>query len=195
MAADDRLIPPSINDQRSQALLEVIERMAEIDLALFELYDIDAVQADVLPHLAEQFNVLGYRGWALAATELEKRRLLKRAIELHRYAGTPWAVKEALTTLGYGEAILLENPGSQHDGTITRNGSSTYVGKLYGAFSLNLNIGGRSLPPEEIALITELVNQWKNARSELLSITFTDNALHDGQINRDGTWDYGGQPI
>ena len=46
--------------------------------------------------MAKQFHVLGLEGWDYASTESEKRSLLKQAAELHRYKGTPWAVRQGI---------------------------------------------------------------------------------------------------
>src|SRR5258708_10544721 len=49
---------PSINDTRTQALLELIARLAELDLTTLLVYRIDSVVAEALPFLAWQFDVL-----------------------------------------------------------------------------------------------------------------------------------------
>ena len=53
---------PSINDTRTQALLELIERIAAIDLTTLLVYRIDSVVADALPFLAWQFDILSPYG-------------------------------------------------------------------------------------------------------------------------------------
>lgn len=75
-----------------------------IPLGEILVYMIDEVDARALPILAEQFDVLGYKGMRLALTEADKRALIKKAIELHRYKGSVWAVREAM------KAISLQMP-------------------------------------------------------------------------------------
>ena len=41
-------------------------------------------------------------------SEAEQRELLMSAIPLHRFRGTPWAIKQALASLGWSEVTLLE---------------------------------------------------------------------------------------
>lgn len=94
--ADKRLIPEGIRDLSTEALNELIDRLGTIDLTPLLIYIIDNVDKSALPHLAWQFHI---EGWELAETEEEKRALIKKAIELHRYKGTRWAVKEALNAL------------------------------------------------------------------------------------------------
>src|SRR3984957_8009279 len=48
----------------------------------------------------------------LALTEAAQRELLKNAIALHRFRGTPWAVKQALASLGWATVSLLEGQTS-----------------------------------------------------------------------------------
>ncbi|MEN6081855.1 phage tail protein I [Chromobacterium piscinae] len=61
---------------------------------------VDCAQPKLLPLLAEQFHVSGDEGWLLANEETQRRELIKRAIELHRYKGTRWAVNEVFRVLG-----------------------------------------------------------------------------------------------
>src|SRR5277367_4450109 len=45
-------------------------------------------------------------------TEVAQRELLESAIALHRFRGTPWAVKQALASLGWTTVSLLEGQTS-----------------------------------------------------------------------------------
>src|SRR5260370_11969554 len=131
---------PSINDSRTRALLELIARLADLDLAPLLIYRIDSVPAGALPFLAWQFDILSPL-WQLLApveigvdalsnvdllididnlietggvvsgdslTEAAQRDMLKSAVPLHRFRGTPWAVKQALAALGWTQVSLLE---------------------------------------------------------------------------------------
>ena len=51
-------IPPSINDSRSRALMELVARLGEIDLTPLLVYRIDSVAVEALPFLAWQFDIL-----------------------------------------------------------------------------------------------------------------------------------------
>lgn len=104
--ADKRLIPNGIHDISTEAFNELIDRLGTLDLTPLLVYIIDDVDASALPHLAEQFHVAGLEGWELAETEEEKRTLIKKAIELHRYKGTLWAVKHVFKTLNIQADIV-----------------------------------------------------------------------------------------
>src|ERR1700752_76083 len=89
--------------------LLVKNRFSDLELDKLLVYLIDTVDSDAIPYLAEQFDVLGYKGFRLANTETDQREIIKRSIELHRYKGTLWAVREALTSIGFGNAIIVEH--------------------------------------------------------------------------------------
>src|SRR5687768_14055463 len=89
--------------------LLVKKRFSELELDKLLIYLIDTVQADAIPYFAEQFDVLGYKGFRLAHNEADQRAIIKKSIELHRFKGTLWAVKEALKAVGYGDAVIEEH--------------------------------------------------------------------------------------
>ncbi|MEM0326953.1 MAG: phage tail protein I [Desulfurococcaceae archaeon] len=103
------LLPTSI------AVDEGIQKLAESTEGVFSflfsevgktlIYSrIDELPEEVLDLLAWQFHIEGYE---LASTIEEKKRLIKKAIELHRYKGTKWAVEKALEALGV-DSVLEE---------------------------------------------------------------------------------------
>jgi P2-related tail formation protein len=47
-----------------------------------------------------------------AITDAAERALLKNAIPLHRFRGTPWSIKNALVSLGWTQVTLLEGQSS-----------------------------------------------------------------------------------
>lgn len=103
------LLPISISDEHYQTLATLVEEFFVLDewQPLVPLL-IDTVPAQALPYLAEYFSVLGYDGWEYATTEAEQRALLKQAIELHRYKGTPWAVRTVVGKAGFGTVKIEE---------------------------------------------------------------------------------------
>jgi phage tail P2-like protein len=194
--AEVRFIQPSIRaDERSRAFWELCDRLSAPALdpdQLINNYDIDTVQASVLPHLAEQFLVTGYRGWILADTEAKQRALLKNAIALHRKAGTPFAIRLALASVGYPDAVVVENPGLRLDGTWQLNGSQTLSGDNPGTFEVTLSPSESVVSVSTITLVTELINVWKNARSKLLALRVGATDLNGELLFLDGTWPLNG---
>lgn len=194
------LIPPAIRDERFSAMEQLINEISEQIRAInLLIYDIDNVDSSALPHLGEQFNVMGLRGWFLADTDFKKRNLIKNAIELHRTAGTPYAIRLALETLGYTEVVITENPETGatarfYDATFNYDGSQSYGGTFRGTFIVDLNVGG-ILSDQERDLIIALINEWKNTRSHLLELRTTQSLRYNSRALYNNEWNYGGDPI
>lgn len=150
------------------------DTLAGFDLTPVLIYLIDTAPAAALPFLAEQFDVLGFKGWRFADTEAKKRALLKKAIELHRYKGTPWAVEESLKIIGYENSQVVENlQGYKHDGQHLHNGTITYNSP--GPFHFRVIIDAQQYGIININTQTEviaLIYEYKNQRSWLWDLSF-----------------------
>lgn len=189
MVADNQILPPSIKgDPLIEALLQVHERIYELDLSVLLIYDFDNVIADALPALSEQFLVTGYRGWLLAETEADKRELLKNAIALHKTAGTPYAIRLAMASIGFPDATVEENPPLILDGSWTLNGDEVLAGKKLGAFIVTLDPERAPVSSEQIDLIIQLIYVWKNTRSQLVDLRIGDISLFGNLLLLDGNW-------
>lgn len=150
--ADKRLIPTSIRDTSTEALNELIDRLGTLDLTPLLIYIIDNVHASALPHLADQFHVAELEGWSFAQTDVEKRALIKRALELHRYKGTTWAIKKVFEVLSL-EAEIQE--WFQYDG-------NPYKFKVF--------LKSVIQDEDTYKKLVDLINEYKNVRSWLDSI-------------------------
>jgi len=149
LAAFDLLVKKRFDDLQMDALL---------------IYLIDTVDESALVHLASQFDVMGYKGFGLAHTEAEKREVIKRAIELHRYKGTIWAIKQALKNIGYP----LENTAGEPATIITE-----HVGGHWARFKVTVELGGNPISVASIAALVQMIGEYKNTRSWLDEIAFT----------------------
>lgn len=153
--ADELLLPPALaGDPRMQAMGAVAQRLSHLDLQPLMVYLVDTVPASVLPHLAEQFHLLG-EGWQFARNEDERRLLIKRAIELHRHKGTKWAVQQVLETLSLS-------------GQITE--WFEYGGAPY-RFRIDVDLSDRGIDEVTYDTLVQLVNEYKNVRSHLDALT------------------------
>jgi len=154
------------------------------------IYLIDLVHPEALPLLAEQFDVLGYKGWALTNTDEERRELLKQAIELHKYKGTPWAVKEAIRRIGYTDITIIE--GAQdlyHNGVIRRRDGSFCRGGgwNWATFRVYIELGPAPLPDADtVKLLIALIDEYKNTRSRLVLLVFTGSGVELAAYNAKG---------
>lgn len=150
------------------------------------VYLVDIVPMDVLYYLAEQWDVLGLKGWDLCDTDEEKRTLVKGAIELHRYKGTPWAIIEALKRVGFGESTIDEGVGYYYDGGVIADGSATYGGYQWAQFRVNVDLGnGKGLDTQSLSRIKFMIKEYKNTRSHLASLSFKAS-LEDNFNEKDG---------
>lgn len=179
MADDDlRLLPAGINDERSRALLKLIGRLGDIDLTPLLVYRIDELPDDALHLLGWQFHIMGAEGWDLAETPAERRALIRRAIELHRHRGTPWSIREAIRSLGYADAEIVEGlPVALYDGERNHSGAETYGGGTrWAMFRVLLDLGeDKGVDATRIRQLVDLIEIWKNARSHLVDVGFRAN--------------------
>jgi phage tail P2-like protein len=157
--------------------LLVKKRFSDLELDRLLVYLIDTVDSEAIPYLAEQFDVLGYKGFRLAITEADQREIIKRSIELHRFKGTLWAVREALVSIGYGDAIIEE-----------------HVEGHWAKFRVTIDLGNQTLNVLQITDLVKMISEYKNARSHLAdlsyTLTFSDGVIVvdsfvDGQASED----------
>ncbi len=153
--ADSLLPPPLAADERFRALEQLAARLDELDLTRLLVYLIDTVSSSALPHLAEQFHVQGYEGWLFAKTEDDRRRLLKRAIELHRHKGTRWAVEQVLATLSL--------PGRIRE-WFEYGGEPFY-------FRVDVDVTRSGFGLTTFDALVALIDEYKNVRSHLERLT------------------------
>ncbi|EAR5045406.1 phage tail protein I [Salmonella enterica] len=175
---DKLLLPPPLaSDERFSILANIAaERFAQIDLTALLVYLVDIVDASALPSLAGQFHVQGLEDWLFAANEQEKRELIKQAIELHKYKGTPWAVRRVLE--------ILSLPG-------TISEWFEYGGKAY-FFKVEIELINQGMDENLFNNLVDLIHEYKNVRSKLealivwiinqSAIPVIGSALYGGEI-------------
>ena len=112
--ANEVILADSIDGVTHIAAFDLMwaKRLSQIEADAVLVYIIDTVDASALSWLARQFDVEGYRGYIFATNDDERRKVIKQAIELKRYMGTVWAVREAMRTVGYADALLDEGVDS-----------------------------------------------------------------------------------
>jgi len=148
-----KLLPPSLNTTPFKEIAEALD--GELQKVWEELINvviyprIDEIEDEkLLDLLGWQFHI---EGWELARTIEDKRKLIKSAIELHRYKGTPYAIKKVLEALG------LEGQVKEW---------FEYGGEPY-KFKVHVS----SIPSEELwQRLIHLINEYKNERSWLDAI-------------------------
>jgi phage tail P2-like protein len=150
----ENLLPASIDDVRSRALMGLLDRMAALPVSILtSLYDPAACPASALPFLAHQFGVLD-EGWPLAATEGARRALVSQALQLQAKRGTPWAMRQALAAIGFPGLSIVER--SSH----------------WAKFKVTQPLGGQPVTADQVSRILAAIDRWKPARCVLEAIEF-----------------------
>jgi len=206
MASNNNILADSIANVPHLAAFDAMAnaQLNKIEIENLLVYIIDTVSSSALPVLANQFDVEGFRGYGLATTDEQRRSIIKQAIELKRYAGTVWAIKQAMITVGYTDAILIE-------GVDMGDPSVDWARfKIESVLGDTVSVGGTSQSD-----LAKLVREYKPARSFLegisykLSLSDTLDEINDtlninyeapsmeedlGYISRfyDGTYNYNG---
>jgi len=153
------LIPPNLlTDQNIKALIEAIEPEFEkvkqqiINVLIYPR--IDELSEEVLDLLAYQFHIEGYD---LATDITEKRNLIKKSIQLHKYKGTKYAIEEVL------KALNLEGQIKEW---------FEYGGQPY-RLKVDTDISSHNFI--DLKKLIELINEYKNVRSHLEELSITIN--------------------
>lgn len=139
----------------------VAARMNTIELEALLVYVIDSVSASALPNLARQFDVEGFIGYGIATNDAQRREIIKRSIELKRYMGTVYAIREAMRICGYTDAILNE-------GIDMGNPAIDWA-----RFSIDSELGDTvGLDGVSQSNLAKLIREYKNVRSYLEGISY-----------------------
>lgn len=109
----------------------------------------------------------------LALTEASQRELLKNAIALHRFRGTPWAIKQALGTLGWATVTLLE-------GQTSWGGVAYPSNQGWALFRVMIELAaGQGVTIGAASTAAAAVNFFKPARAWLDSVWFAVPSISD----------------
>lgn len=95
-------------DPKYKALADLSLGLADLSIQKVMTTLIDILGDEFTPLLAEKWSVTGHDGMMLADSMDNKRGLIQKAIELHRQKGTPWAIREVLRQLNFGEIEIDE---------------------------------------------------------------------------------------
>jgi phage tail P2-like protein len=186
-------LPPALaGDERFALLCELLdETFASLDLAAMAVYLVDQVKSSLLPTLAEQFSLLDEAAWLLAESEDARRNLIKNAVTLHRYKGTPWAVKEVVRLLGFGEIEILEGLGGlDYDGQATFNGLRVYGDT--GSWPVYRVYFSQPITNDQAELLRRVLRATAPARCRLASLEYTAVPIRYNQVAAfDGQYNYG----
>ncbi|ELN4141227.1 phage tail protein I [Klebsiella pneumoniae] len=183
-----QLPPPLEGDISLRTLGRLAGRLDNIDLSVLMVFLVDIVDSSALPWLGEQFSLSG-GGWELAESDDVRRMLIKAAIELHRYKGTPWSIREVIRRFGFGEVDLIEGTGRlSYDGNRSYNG--LFVHGDAAAWAVYRVILKQPITNDQAAMLRQTLAAFAPARCHLASleyqsvaIRYNNTAIHDGSYN------------
>ena len=183
-----QLPPPLEGDISLRTLGRLAGRLDNIDLSVLMVFLVDIVDSSALPWLGEQFSLSG-DGWELAESDDVRRMLIKAAIELHRYKGTPWSIREVIRRFGFGEVDLIEGTGRlSYDGNRSHNG--LFVHGDTAGWAVYRVILKQPITNEQAAMLRQTLTAFAPARCHLASleyqsvaIRYNNTAIHDGSYN------------
>lgn len=175
-----KLIYPDVirKDIKFTALADLASRLDSLDKSQIMTSIIELVDDKYIELLAEKWSVTGYDGYLLAEDIRAKRTLIASAIELHKYKGTPWAVKQICKKLGLGSVEIKEN-------------LSIYADKEneWAYYRVMINSAKTLAEGKELR---KYIQAFAPARSEIESLDYTKNPiLHNHTIYRDGIYGHG----
>ena len=102
-----------------------------------------------------------------------QRELLKAAIPLHRFRGTPWAIKNALATLGWPGATIV-------DGQAQWGGTGFPADQGWAVFRVYINLGSdQPVQRNSAEIAAAAIDFFKPARAWLDSLWFVLPAAVD----------------
>ncbi|MBS8647005.1 phage tail protein I [Escherichia coli] len=183
-----QLPPPLEGDISLRTLGRLAGRLDNIDLSVLMVFLVDIVDSSALPWLGEQFSLSG-DGWELAESDDVRRMLIKAAIALHRYKGTPWSIREVIRRFGFGEVDLIEGTGRlSYDGNRSYNG--LFVHGDAAAWAVYRVILKQPITNDQAAMLRQTLAAFAPARCHLASleyqsvaIRYNNTAIHDGSYN------------
>ena len=183
-----QLPPPLEGDISLRTLGRLAGRLDNIDLSVLMVFLVDIVDSSALPWLGEQFSLSG-DGWELAESDDVRRMLIKAAIELHRYKGTPWSIREVIRRFGFGEVDLIEGTGRlSYDGNRSYNGLVVHGDAA--AWAVYRVILKQPITNDQAAMLRQTLAAFAPARCHLASleyqsvaIRYNNTAIHDGSYN------------
>ncbi|MGI2144450.1 phage tail protein I [Shewanella frigidimarina] len=117
--ASSSLLPPNAS-KLERDIEQVITSSLDLPLSIADLWDPFRCPLSLLPWLAWAYSVDQWEdSWPVSV----KRQVVNDAFEIHRYKGTPYAVQQALNSLGIKTNIIewWEPNGSNVRGTMKVN--------------------------------------------------------------------------
>lgn len=192
-------IPPSINDSRSRALMELVERLGALDLTPMLVYRIDSVPASALPFLAWQFDILSplWQTVSPIVRSVDAITNIDALIDIDTLTEAPSVLGVQQSVVIASQRALIKAAIQLHRYRGTRwsirtalgmlgwtsvsfaEGQNSWAGTQYPAnegwavFRVMIQLQpGQGVAPSAVGIATNTINFFKPARSLLDSLVF-----------------------
>lgn len=181
------LLPPNatVLEKRTATALAAVD---ELPIPTRDYWDPDKCPSELLPYLAAEVSV---DGWELAESDDARRSIIKSAIALHEKRGTPWAIREVIRRLGFGEVTLIEGRRiRRRDGSTTRNGDYLHGGPTaWAEYIVKLS---RPITRDQADNLKGVLDRYAPRRSKLAALDYREAPIrHNGTATRNGQYTRG----
>lgn len=181
------LLPPNAN-LHEHAIDDALARLGTVPVDIVKTWNAQTCPDELLPWLAWALSI---DEWDAAWTVAQQRAMIAASYEIHSHKGTPFAIKRALAALGYDNISIKEGEWSFHNAIKLHDGAIKHGGdSVWPLFDVILNIF-ESPDGAMILKIRDRIDRYKNARSQLRNLIFTD-LFHNGAADHDGTYSHNG---
>lgn len=192
------MLPASINHdltiQNISNSIDVQIKKTEHDFLNVDIYSqIDTLDEPLLSSLAWHFSLTHEWLWKLAESLTAKRELLKIATKLHQKKGTPWAIRNIILALGFGDVDIVEgNVIRYRNGMYCRDGLKTHSwwSNEWACYRIIMH---QPITADLADLLMLAIPEYAPARCELLRIDYRAAAMrHNAKITkRNGQYNRG----
>ncbi|KWB41702.1 phage tail protein [Burkholderia cepacia] len=176
------------NQTSLEAALAQVLRPSVDPNVIRTLWDADRCPAAFLPWLAWSLAV---DGWELAESEEARRALIKSSLAIYQKKGTPWAIREIVRRLGFGEIDIQEGRQiKRRDGSAKRDGRYLHGGSTaWAEYIVKLR---RPVTRDQGENLKRAIERYAPARSRLAWLDFSEVAIrHNGVATRNGQFTRG----
>lgn len=175
------------NDPIYTALADLSKRLDQLDLSQVMTTLVDLLGDECLPLLAEKWSVTGYDGMLLADSDESKRALIKNAVDLHRHKGTPYAIRQVLRQLGFGEIEIDEGLKAR---TYEHSLVATIpADKRWAYYAIRLS---RPITNEQASNLRKVLRNFAPARCELAVLDYKSAPIrYNNKARYNGAYNHG----
>lgn len=175
------------NDLKYKALADLSQQASQLELSQIMTTLVDLLGDEFIPLLAEKWSVTGEDGLLVADSEGSKRALIQSAVELHRHKGTPWAIREVLRKLGFGEIEIDEGLKARiYEHSIV---SQIPQGSRWAYYAVRL---AQPVTNDQALNIRRVLRSFAPARCLLAVLDYKAAAIrYNNKARYDGSYNYG----